>query len=75
MNQWQADCLRENGRVLTGMFAHYCADWDFLTVDETTAEFEYCSCDWKSEDQNEGVIAAAIRFGSLPHSFVPEETQ
>jgi hypothetical protein len=44
MAAWRADCLKQRTRVLTGRFAHYCADWDFLPVDETTPEFECCTC-------------------------------
>lgn len=42
---WIDDCLKYWGRVLTGKHAHWCADWDFLPIDETTeVEFSGCSC-------------------------------
>ena len=41
---WEADCIKWRGRVLTGAKAHWCYDWDFLPVDETTEEIEACSC-------------------------------
>lgn len=37
-------CLRERGRILAGQYRHYCPDWDGLTVDETTPEWEGCTC-------------------------------
>ncbi len=44
MADWEADCLRERHKVLTGEFAHWCYDWDGLTVDETTEEWQGCTC-------------------------------
>lgn len=41
---WKADCLRWRGKVLTGRQAHWCPDWDFLPVDETTLEINGCNC-------------------------------
>lgn len=41
---WEQDCLRWRGRVLRGKYAHWCYDWDFLPVDETTDEMESCAC-------------------------------
>lgn len=39
------DSLKWRGRVLTGVFAHWCFDWDDLPVDETTPfEFDCCGC-------------------------------
>jgi zona occludens toxin (predicted ATPase) len=42
--QWAEDCERWRGEVLTGKYSHWCHDWDFLPVDETTREFTACSC-------------------------------
>lgn len=47
---WQAQCRLEHRRVLTGEYAHYCPDWDYMTVDETTTEWESCAC--YPEDRN-----------------------
>ena len=41
---FEEDCLAERGRVLTGLWAHYCGDWDGMTMDETCPEFDTCSC-------------------------------
>ena len=43
-SEWEEDCLRWRGRVLTGNKAHWCQDWDFLPVDETCFEIEACHC-------------------------------
>lgn len=41
--EWEKDCLKWRGTVLTGRFSHWCCDWDFLPVDETTPEWP-CPC-------------------------------
>lgn len=41
---WEADCLRWRGMVLTGDWGHWCFDWDGLPVDETTDEISCCTC-------------------------------
>lgn len=41
---WKADCIKWRGRVLTGVNAHWCYDWGFLPVDETTPEWKCCRC-------------------------------
>jgi hypothetical protein len=46
---WLEDCERWIGRPLVGDKAHWCYDWDGLPVDETTTEFECCSC-WNKEN-------------------------
>jgi len=40
---WKADCLKWRGKVLTGEKAHWCYEWDFLPIDETTPEWP-CNC-------------------------------
>lgn len=44
VNHWVHDCERHRGRILFGAFSHWCAEWDFLPVDETTPEFDACLC-------------------------------
>ena len=41
---FKRDSMQWRGVVLTGKYAHYCAYWDFLPVDETCDEFMSC-CD------------------------------
>lgn len=41
---WEEDCLRWHGRVLTGKMGHWCSDWDYLPIDETSPEFAVCTC-------------------------------
>jgi hypothetical protein len=43
-DDWIADCLRWRGRVLTGERRHWCPEWHYLPVDETTEEFVKCRC-------------------------------
>jgi hypothetical protein len=41
--QWQKDCQKWRGRVLTGWASHWCDEWDGLPIDETTPEWP-CGC-------------------------------
>lgn len=43
-DDWRTASRHEHGRVLTGKFAHWCPDWDYMTIDETTPEWEACTC-------------------------------
>lgn len=40
---WEKDCIKWRGKVLTGKHCHWCPDWDFLPIDETTPEWP-CAC-------------------------------
>lgn len=42
--EWEEDCLRWRGRILTGQYAHICWEWDGLPVDETCLEWP-CGCE------------------------------
>jgi len=41
--EWIEDCLRWRGSILTGYASHWCYDYDFLPVDETSYEWP-CGC-------------------------------
>lgn len=53
MNEFDEDCIHFWGKPLQGVFKHYCAEWDYLPIDETCPEFEYCLCYDKSNDHND----------------------
>lgn len=59
---WSDECKRWRSRVLTGKYAHFCADWDFLPVDETTPEITGCAC-YSGPDFDQEVEAAFYREG------------
>jgi hypothetical protein len=40
---WIDDSLRWRGTILTGEYAHWCPDWDYLPIDETSSEWP-CPC-------------------------------
>lgn len=40
---WDADCRHWHGRVLTGRYKHWCAEWDGLPIDDTCPEWP-CGC-------------------------------
>ncbi len=42
--EWEQECLKWRGVVLTGRKGHYCNEWDGLPVDETCDEFSCCTC-------------------------------
>ena len=52
-DDWIEDCMHHHGKVLTGKYAHWCPEFDFLPIDETCFEFEYCTCD-KGDFDNDG---------------------
>ncbi len=51
MTEFDEDCLQIYGKTLHGKYKHYCPEFDFLPIDETCFEYEYCLCEW--EDTNE----------------------
>ena len=55
--KWDAECRRWRGRVLTGVGRHWCYDWDFLPVDETTPEWESCTCSYFWKSVSDGQLA------------------
>ena len=44
LSEFQKTCLQERGRILIGEFAHFCLEWDFMTMDETCSEWDTCTC-------------------------------
>lgn len=52
MSAWTEDCNRYWGRVLTGTKKHWCPDWDYLPIDETTkTEIDCCTCDLSAPER------------------------
>ena len=41
--EWERHTRRWRGKVMTGLYAHWCSDWDDLPIDETTPEWP-CAC-------------------------------
>ena len=41
---WDEDCMKWRGEKLTGFYAHWCPEWDFLPVDETCRNEWPCAC-------------------------------
>ena len=48
---FKAECMRTYGRVLTGQHAHWCPEWDFMPIDETCAEWQSCTCNFKEKER------------------------
>ncbi len=42
-DSWKAESFRWRGRILEGEAAHWCADWDYLPIDEICPEWP-CAC-------------------------------
>lgn len=42
--QWEKDCKRWHGHVLTGKLCHWCVECDGLPVDDTCEELRVCMC-------------------------------
>lgn len=62
---WELDCLKDRGRVLKGIYSHYCPDWDGLCIDETCVNEWPCVCkdsidrkiaegNWRIDDDSNG---------------------
>lgn len=49
---WIEDCEHHHGKVLTGKYAHWCPDFDYLPIDETCFQFEYCNCEWEKDNES-----------------------
>jgi hypothetical protein len=41
---FEEECIHFWGKELTGKFKHYCAEYDYLPIDETVGEFAHCGC-------------------------------
>ena len=44
--EFNEDCMHHYGKVLTGEFKHFCTEFDYLPIDETVFEFQFCTCDY-----------------------------
>jgi hypothetical protein len=42
-DDWVKDSTKWRGHPLTGIYSHWCMDWDELPIDETCPEFP-CAC-------------------------------
>lgn len=65
---WKDDCLRWRGKVLTGKHGHWCPDWDYLPIDETTPEWP-CPCsasdDWRTAAVHRLDAMAGVDVGGI----------
>ena len=50
---WKEDCMSCWGKILEGKYRHWCADWDYLAIDETCHPFAYCNCEYDEWDMKE----------------------
>lgn len=41
---WIEDSTKEHGKPLKGPYAHWCFEWDEMTVSARTPEFMACRC-------------------------------
>ena len=69
---WEEVCLKERDEVLKGRFAHYCYDWDGLTVDETCHEFTSCNCTFAGDlEAEKAQVQQAMREQGCPDGPCP----
>lgn len=53
--EWEEDCLKWRGKVLTGRYSHWCFEFDGLPMDETCErEWDCCTCFKEDERGKEG---------------------
>jgi hypothetical protein len=43
-DEFNEDCMHHHGKILTGEFRHFCPEFDYLPIDETVFEFQFCDC-------------------------------
>lgn len=43
------DVTTATDHAIAGGFLHFCADWDYLVIDQTDPEFESCTCEFNLE--------------------------
>lgn len=53
MTEFDEECMKFYGKTLTGKYKHFCAEFDYLPIDETCTEFEYCLCEWEDDNERE----------------------
>lgn len=52
LKDWELDCMHWRGKVLTGLYAHWCRDWDDLPIDESCPEWP-CVCEQQLKEYRE----------------------
>src|SRR5262245_49746061 len=57
---WEEDCLKYRGEVLTGRYGHFCPDWDSLPIDETCVEWPCCDFEPEGITEEQKAEARAI---------------
>jgi hypothetical protein len=46
MTEFDQDCIHHYGEPLKGVFKHYCPEFDYLPIDETCSEWQFCMCEF-----------------------------
>jgi hypothetical protein len=44
MTELDEESIKMYGKPLQGKYKHFCNEFDFLPIDETCFEFQYCTC-------------------------------
>lgn len=50
LSELDQDAIQIYGKVLTGKYKHYCAEFDYLPIDEHSFEFKFCLC-WETNPE------------------------
>ena len=64
MTEFEQECIHHHGKVLTGKFKHWCPDFDYLPIDETCFEFQFCLCDFGSDMEEKNAIKTLFELSS-----------
>lgn len=51
MPEFDEDCLQIYGKILTGKQKHFCPEFDYLPIDETCFEYQFCTCEKVKENE------------------------
>ena len=44
LSEFDKESTKFYGQPLHGKYKHFCADFDYLPIDENCYEFKYCTC-------------------------------
>lgn len=59
--EWQKNSLQEHGRILSGLFRHYCPEWDYMSLDETCYEYNACTCFKSRNNRDDWAVGKPVK--------------
>ena len=72
---WIEDCLQYRGKVLTGLYGHFCFEWDGLPIDETCVEWPCCDFEPEGITDEQKAEAKAINAAAQDEFYKDDPCQ